>query len=470
MHNRIFRKYYTVFAVLVTITVLCLGVISGVIIGFDSYNERNEAMERSANKIASTVAAMPKNYHIIAGSFFDNSISAVKETLEGDVVVFGENGMVNICTMPPEKQQFSERIVEFVLSGNNYRSTRYFSKASNVRGYTIGVPVMTGDGHIEGAVFVTTYENNINSVVVGTLLIFMFCGISVLMVAFIVLFFITKRLTKPMYEMSEIAHSYAQGDFSKRLDVSRSHEFAQVASAFNSMADGVDSLERMRRGFVADVSHELRTPLTTITGFVDGMLDGTIPPELYDKYLAIVSEEAHRVSRMVSGFLDVAKMQSGQMTYVKAPFDIVKTVGKTIFAFEEKILQKNITLTDDFEKDSITVVADEDAIYRVVYNLLDNAVKFTDENGQIRCSIETKDDKAVISVYNTGCGIPKEEAAHIFERFYKSDKSRGINKQGTGIGLYLVNNILKEHGENIILSSKEGKFANFRFTLPLYKD
>ncbi|MBR5011244.1 MAG: HAMP domain-containing histidine kinase, partial [Clostridia bacterium] len=183
-----------------------------------------------------------------------------------------------------------------------------------------------------------------------------------------------------------------------------------------------------------------------------------------------VSEEVHRISRMVSSLLDVAKMQSGQMTYVKKPFDIVNTTGKALFAFEDRINAKQINLDVDFCDESVIVNGDEDAIYRVIYNLLDNAVKFTNPSGNIKISIQTVDNKAKVLVRNTGIGISKTDAAHIFERFYKVDKSRSINRRGTGIGLYLVKNIIKEHGEDVILTSKEGEFAQFVFTLPIYND
>lgn len=471
MHKRLFRKYFSVFAILLTITIAALGMVSSAIIGINSFNEQSTSMERAAIKISNLVSELPKNYHIIAGNLFESSVNTVQETIESDVIVFDALGNPSVYDkeLSPKKMDYPSSAVETVLEGNVYRSAKYFFD-DEISGYTVGVPVMSGDNNFSGAVFVTTYKNNALSVVIGTMVIFMSCGFSILMIAFVVIFFITQKITKPIYQMSVIAHSYAEGDFSKRLDIRKSHEFAPLATAFNAMADGVDNLEQMRRGFVADVSHELRTPMTTITGFIDGMLDGTIPPDQYNKYLALVSEEAHRISRMVNSFLDIAKMQSGQMSYVKAPFDIVQTVGRAMFAFEEKINSKNITLLDDFTDDTVMVSGDEDAIYRVVYNLLDNAVKFTDVGGEIKCGISIRDKKAEIYVRNTGCGIPKEEAAHIFERFYKSDKSRGINKRGTGIGLYLVKNILKGHGEDIILSSKEGEFAKFVFTLPLYQN
>lgn len=458
---------------MIFITVAVLGFVSSVVIGLRTFNTQSESMERAANKIAKTVSDMPKNYYILAGNIFGASISAVKETTRSEVLVYDDAGMLEVSTVDIKSNDSSlptSAVLRLVLSGNTYRARRSFATKKPSVGYTVGVPVISNDNTISGAVFVTTSEMNVASMVAATLLVFAFCGIMVLLVAFVVMFFITKRMMRPLYEMSSVAHSYARGDFSKRLDVDHANEYAPLAVAFNSMADGMDNLEQVRRSFVTDVSHELRTPLTTISGFVDGMLDGTIPPELYNKYLTIVSEEARRVSRMVSYFLDVARIQSGQMTYVMKPFDIVKTTGKALFAFEDKIKQGNITLIADIPEDAVIVNGDEDAIYRVVYNLMDNAVKFTPDGGEIRCAVEVTDKKADIYIRNTGCGIPKEDAAHIFERFYKADKSRSINKKGTGIGLYLVKNIIEEHGEDIILTSKEGEYAKFMFSLPLYKD
>ncbi len=471
MHRRIFIKYYSICALIITLTVAMLGCVTSTVLAVKTVNDQNELMERAANKMAKSIARMPKNYHIIAGNILDDSISAIKETANADILIFDEQGRLDLTTLALDSLKEialpSNNVVQDVLEGNVYRAANSYGTIRKSVGYTIGVPVVSGDNSISGAIFMTTDKFNIQTVILSTLLIFTMCGTLVLLIAFVVLFIFTKRITKPIYQMSNIASCYAKGDFSKRLDVEKSHEYAPLALAFNSMADGIDNLEQMRRGFVADVSHELRTPMTTITGFIDGMLDGTIPPEYYEKYLKIVSEEVHRVSRMVSTFLDVARIQSGQMTYVKKPFDIIETAGKALFAFEDRINQKEINLKVNFADDSIIVNADADAIYRVIYNLLDNAVKFTKQNGEIFIGIMQDGAKAKILIRNTGSGISKEDAAHIFERFYKADKSRSDNKKGTGIGLYLVKNIIKDHGEDIILTSKEGEFAQFMFTLPL---
>ncbi len=474
MHKRIFLKYYSVCVLIVFLTVSILGISTSAAIGVRNFNTQSESMERAANKVAHTVATMPKNFNILAGSIFESSITTIKDTIKSDIVVYDHNANAQFSTLTLKGQKtdpfIPQTVVADVLSGNVYRRSRSFSMQGASVGYTVGVPVMTDDNKVGGAVFVTTKDLNITSIFLGNFLLYITCGIAVLIIAFIALIFISRQMTQPIYQMYNAANAYAKGDFSKRIKVRDTNEFAPLARAFNSMADGIESLDDMRKGFVADVSHELRTPMTTITGFIDGILDGTIPESEREKYLTIVSDEAHRMSRMVSAFLDIAKLQSGQMTFVKKPFDIIESTGKVLFAFEDKITQNGINLSFNYPDEPVIAVGDYDAIYRVIYNLVDNAIKFTDEGGNIEINITVNDKKVNVSVYNTGYGISKEDAAHIFERFYKADKSRGLNKKGTGIGLFLVKNIIKEHGEDIILSSKEGEFAKFTFTLELYTD
>ncbi len=470
MHKRIFFKYYTICVFIVFLTVSVLGFATSTVIGVQSFNTQSQSMERAANKVASTIADLPKNYAVFAGNIFDASISTVKETIKSEIFVFNQKGEIALTTLSPydtsTKNFFSTADINSVLGGEVCKRARSYGKRNTTLGYTVGVPIVSGDNNISGAVFVTTSEINMRSIFASTFVTFACCGFIVLIIAFIVLIFVTRRMTKPINDMYVAANKFKGGDFSTRLNVSSSNEYAPLVNAFNSMADGIENLEGMRRGFIADVSHELRTPMTAITGFVDGVLDGTIPPELHQKYLKTVSEEAHRMSRLVDSFLDIAKIQAGQISYVKKPFDIVATIGKVLFAFEEKIAQKNIDLSFSYCDDYVLVLGDEDAIYRVVFNLVDNALKFTEGGGKIDIGVNAVNDKVQISIYNTGCGISKEDAANIFERFYKADKSRSQNKRGTGIGLYLVKNIIKEHGEDIILTSKEGEYARFSFTLP----
>lgn len=474
MHKRIFFKYYSVFVIMVFLTVSLLGFATSAVIGIRSFNSQSGSMERAANKVADMFERLPPNYGIIAGNLIEPSILTIKETINSDIVVFGSDGRAAFSTMSLKQKTvdsfLQDKVYGKVMDGKVYKQARSYGSSDSSVGYTIGVPIRAENGTVTGAVFVTTAALNMSAIIISTFFVYVTCGIVVLIIAFVALIFITYRMTRPIQQMYNAAYAYARGDFSKRITVNDNNEYAPLAHAFNSMADGIETLDAMRKSFVADVSHELRTPMTTITGFIDGILDGTIPQDQQQKYLQTVSDEVHRMSRMVSSFLDIAKIQSGQMSYIKKPFDIITTTGKVLFGFEERIEQQKINLSFEFDSDSMIAVGDEDAIYRVIFNLVDNALKFTPEGGKVIVSSTVKDSKIHLSVYNTGCGIPKEDAAHVFERFYKADKSRGINKRGTGIGLFLVKNIIKEHGEDIILTSKEGEFAKFTFTLPLYTD
>ena len=205
--------------------------------------------------------------------------------------------------------------------------------------------------------------------------------------------------------------------------------------------------------------------MTTIGGYIDGILDGTIPPELQEKYLLLVSEEVQRLSRMVNNLLDVAKIQSGEITYQMQPFDLTETVHLVVLTLEDRVRDAEVELQLNLREEHAYAVGDRDAIYRVIYNLMDNAVKFTPPAGKISVSLLRRENKFYLAVRNSGAGIPEAEAGKIFERFYKTDKSRTATRKGVGLGLYMVKSIIDAHRQDIFLTSKEGEYAEFTFTL-----
>jgi signal transduction histidine kinase len=233
------------------------------------------------------------------------------------------------------------------------------------------------------------------------------------------------------------------------------------------MATALSVLESSRRSFVANVSHELKTPMTTIGGFIDGMLDGTIPPEKHDEYLSIVSGEVKRLSRLVTSMLNLSKIEAGELEIKPTNFDVVQKIVNCMLTLEQEIEKKNITINGFESLNATNVYADRDMLYQVVYNLVDNAVKFTNENGTITVFAgEDKSGKAFVSIENTGEGISSEETGRIFERFYKVDKSRSYDVKSAGLGLYLCKTIIEMHGGTIFAESEKDKFTRFTFTLP----
>jgi signal transduction histidine kinase len=232
------------------------------------------------------------------------------------------------------------------------------------------------------------------------------------------------------------------------------------------MAVSLSSVEEMRRSFVGNVSHELKTPMTTIAGFIDGILDGTIPPEKRGYYLKIVSDEVKRLSRLVKAMLDLSRIDSGQLTIKRVPFDLTEVTCSMLLSFEQRLEEKRVTVEGLEDAPRLMVQADFDLIGQVVYNLVDNATKFIDEGGTLSFGLAERDKRVYCRVRNTGAGIPAEEMPHIFERFYKSDRSRSLDKKGVGLGLYIVKNVISLHGGEIAVRSVEGEYCEFEFWLP----
>ncbi len=465
MHKRIFLRYFNACALIILLTVFALGSITTMVYTYQSVQAQDRNMENAAQKIASMLEDMPSNYSIFVGTVMEGAIETVKETINCDVLIVNRRGQLLQSTLEgPQAAVLPESALETVLSGQVYRKQSVFIREQG-DAYTVGVPILGGVDAVNGCVFVTARQVRINSAVGSILPIFLFCGIGVLLIAVVILYFITRQITLPLNEMALAARSYSKGDFSRRITVTPEGELGALAATFNQMAENLNKLEITRREFIADVSHELRTPMTTIGGFIDGILDGTIPPELEQKYLLLVSEEVRRLSRMVNNLLDVAKIQSGEITYRMEPFNLTEVTHRVMLTMEDRVKEKGLKTTFHLPEEEIFAIGDHDAIHRVIYNLVDNAMKFTPAEGEITLSLYRQGNKLRFSVKNTGQGIPEAEVGKIFERFYKTDKSRGENRKGIGLGLYMVKSIINAHHEDIFVASREGAFAEFSFTL-----
>ncbi len=272
---------------------------------------------------------------------------------------------------------------------------------------------------------------------------------------------------KPLSSMNRAAQKTSRGDFSLRLDEKKGGQVTPLVRSFNEMAETAEKNEKIRQSFVSNVAHDLRTPLTSIGGFIQHMADGIIPPERYGHYFKIVLDEVNRLSRLVQTLLETSRMTAGEKKYRFEPMDLCEVGRITLLSFERRLEEKKIRVSFESTEDSMTVLADVDSISRVIYNLVDNAVKFTPEGGSLSVKITQMDKKALFAVENSGDGIPQEELAHLFERFYKSDRSRGLDKKGMGLGLFIAKSVIDAHSEEIWVESRVGKFTRFVFSLPL---
>ena len=335
------------------------------------------------------------------------------------------------------------------------------------------IPLLDDQDTVQGAI-IASYSSNSFVLLLRDMTQTILASILWVMVAtLIAVYFITEMITGPLREMSKAAKSFAKGHFDVRVPVRGKDEVAELARAFNNMAQSLENLENMRNTFMANVSHDLRTPMTTISGFIDNILIGAIPKEEQSYYLNIIKEEVRRLSRLVASLLDISRLQAGDRKFNMQGFDICEHARLILISFEQKIDEKRLNVEFLCDDERMFVCADRDAIYQILYNICDNGVKFATEGGDYRIRIryddasENKRKKIIVSVYNQGDGIAPEDLPYVFERFYKADKSRGLDKSGVGLGMFISKTIIDAHGEKIWVESQHHEGCEFFFTLPI---
>ncbi len=341
--------------------------------------------------------------------------------------------------------------------GGLYKEDRYIA-AKPVK-YSNGEKVMY-------VVFVTSSKSDVNSFTDMVLKIFILSAIASLGISFLAIGLFSYNLVKPLRQMAQAVKQFGSGEFGIRVSEATNDEIGELAVAFNNMADSLSAAESMRRSFIANVSHELKTPMTTIAGFIDGILDGTIPPEKHQYYLHIVSDEVKRLSRLVRSMLDLSRIDSGELKINYQNFDMLTTLVTIVITFEQEINKKNIEIRGLDVLTPTVVYGDKDLLHQVIYNLIENAVKFTNEGGIIEFTITDSLERTDFYIRNSGTGINKKELSLVFDKFYKTDKSRSKDKKGLGLGLYLVRSIIRLHGGDITAESEYGKYSLFHFYIP----
>lgn len=329
---------------------------------------------------------------------------------------------------------------------------------------SIAVPLIAGNephGTIIVHREVEAFGVGINSIIRQILLPLVFA----VAFAFMLVFILSRYIVRPINEIAYAAGELSRGNLDWRVKSRTEDELGQLSDAFNKMAEELKLQNSMKNTFIANVSHELRTPLASTQGFIQGMLDRAIDEVDRDKYLEIVLSETKRMNALITDLLSLAKIESGQFPIELSEFDINELVRRCIIVFEQRIEDKNLQVDIRLSEEKMKVWADEDRISQVVTNLIDNAVKFSQDGGELKIWTSSEGNKVFVHVADSGEGIAEEEQPYIFERFYKVDKSHSRNKPGTGIGLSIVKHIISQHGEKITVDSAPGKGATFTFTL-----
>ncbi|PKM49523.1 MAG: hypothetical protein CVV02_15450 [Firmicutes bacterium HGW-Firmicutes-7] len=331
---------------------------------------------------------------------------------------------------------------------------------------TIGVPIMR-KGLIQYVVLMHAPLPKMNSTIFFIYKITFLTLMVAVCLAFIYTLVFSNQTNRTLEALNKTSKEVSNGNFESRVDVTYAGQFGELAKNMNEMAEELGKLETMRKDFIANISHDIRSPLTSIKGFVQAILDGTIPYENQDKYLNIVLAETERLSSLTNNILLLSKMENQQVLMEKSPFEIHEIIRKVLLQFDQHIINKKIDVKFLFYKKDLIVFADSNQIQRVLYNLIDNAVKFSNVKGELIIETTVIKDKVEVSISDSGQGIPEESIKYIWDRFHKADRSRGKDKKGIGIGLSIVKEIIKAHEERIDVYSQPGKGSTFAFTLPI---
>lgn len=468
----VYLRNFVATAVMVS---LCFLIVSVAFVGvgrsyvLDVYREK---MDNSASEVARTAAAMAES-DSLSGWVLSMSLSSISSATGNHIFITDESGKVVSCSdralvCRHIGVQLSESAMGSVIGSDSANVPTDLQGFYDSPRLVTARPIMSGDSLI-GYAFVSTSVSNVFEAWNTFLCVAAIIAAVVFIVALFVSLIYSKRMAKPLDEMAAASRKFARGDFSVRVRQMEdpTDEMGALIDSFNKMADYLETTEARRSEFIANISHELRTPMTTISGFADGILDGTIPKEEEEKYLIAIRDETKRLSRLVRDMLDVYRVrQRAADPKRRTVFDLTELMLQTLLSFEGRATKKNLDVDPQFPDTHIMVLADKDAITQVIYNLLDNAIKFASPDSCITLRLYKDNGKAYVSVKDCGETIPPDDLPFIFDRFHKSDRSRSLDKDGVGLGLYLVKTILNSHDEDIAVRSEDG-VTEFVFTLPL---
>ena len=433
-----------------------------------------DGLQEDCAAIVDLAAAYYTRGSLSTQDFFVN-LSIATRVSDADAVICDSRGRLVLCSdspmgCPHRGMVIDNAYLQQVFREGTVRDTGMINGLYEENRYVVGMSITAQNNTPVGIVVVSTPVNAALSILDKLSDTYLLVSVLVVLGAVLVITVMARKQSSPLKELARAASDFGHGRLESRVavDAGDPQEVQELALAFNNMASSLQKSEYQRQEFVANVSHELKTPMTTISGYLDGMLDGTIPQEKHPHYMRLVSDETKRLSRLVRSMLDISRMQDqGAIPQESlSRFDVCERVGQVLITFEQKITDKALEVDVSFPEHPVYTLASEDAITQVVYNLLDNAVKFCPDEGMLNITVREGDGKVYVSIGNDGKTIPPEELPLVFDRFHKLDKSRAENRDGWGLGLYIVKNIIDRHGENISVSSQNGRTA-FTFTLPL---
>lgn len=463
MKHSLYLKFILGYLVFGLLGFVVIATFSGSLMHWRLVEEKAEAMYDEANLIASSYSSVYRGQKQELDTAYPQ-LRAVAEFLKAEIWVVNRQGIVVVDSMQPTRSGKTIEGFDPTATGNkSYCIGDYFGQFS-YDVLSVSAPI-TGNYNTYGYVVVHLPMSQIQEASYRALDVVYITSAIIFVLSLIILLVFTKTVYFRLKKITEGANQYAAGNLDYQIEVDSRDEMGYLAATLNYMSDELNKMEEYQRTFIANISHDFRSPLTSIKGYLEAILDGTIPSEMYEKYLTRVLSETDRLTKLTQGLLTLNTLDSkGYLS--RSNFDINRVIKDTAASFEGTCDAKGITFDLIFSDNIQMVYADLGKIQQVLYNLIDNAIKFSHQDSTICIQTYVRNEKIFISVKDTGIGIPKDSVKKIWERFYKSDLSRGKDKKGTGLGLAIVKEIVQAHGENIDVISTEGVGSEFIFSLP----
>ena len=457
------------------IAVLLVGISFQLLLRSNLSEHTVEDLQQDAQTYCDLATAYHNQGNLLDDDFLVN-LSLASRLTSSDAVICSVDGTVLLCSEAPlgcmhQGLQITDRqYLERILTGDGSVDTGVIDGLYPDARFVVSKPIWSDDHMPVGIVIVSAPTSSTQPIISRLSNSYMTVSVLAVVVCLCLILLFARLQAKPLRQISQAAHEFGHGNLNARMPLENlpSVEMQELAISFNNMAASLQKIESQRQEFVANVSHELKTPMTTISGYLDGILDGTIPPERHKHYMQLVTEETKRLSRLVRSMLEVSRLQDqgGIPEERKQRFDVSDLAGQVLLQFEQKILEKKLDVQVQLPDYPLYTRADPDAITQVFYNLVDNGVKFCQPEKALGLTIRSSGDKIYVTVSNEGQTIPAQELPFLFDRFHKLDKSRSQNRDGWGLGLYIVKTLVSSHGQDISVFSVDGK-TEFTFTLPL---
>ena len=463
MKHSLYYKFILGYLVFGLLGVAAISTLSAKLMSAHLVESRAEAMYDEANVIASACSSVYQGKKQDLDSIYPK-LEAVAEYAKAEIWVVDRQGVVVADSARSKRSGTAIDGFDPTATGNkSYCIGDYYGQFP-YEVLSVSAPI-TGNYNTYGYVLIHLPMSQISDESNGNLNVVYISAAIIFVLSLIILLVFTKTVYFPLKKITAGANEYAAGNLEHHIELDSRDEMGYLAATLNYMSDELNSLEEYQRNFIANVSHDFRSPLTSVKGYLEAIIDGTIPPEMYEKYLTRVITETERLTKLTEGMLTLNSLDSkGYLS--RTNFDINRAIKDTAASFEGTCDAKNISFELTFSDNIQMVHADMGKIQQVLYNLIDNAIKFSHHDSTIYIQAYTRNEKIFVSVKDTGVGIAKDSVKKIWERLYKSDQSRGKDKKGTGLGLAIVKEIIQAHGENIDVISTEGVGTEFIFSLP----